>query len=110
MIADKAVDQLPGGQRVAGATLYDTAAALASTFANIGTTQVIVASGDRYNIIDALGGGTFGNVIVLTQRDVLTPVTKSWLGSNDVDKVVVVGGPLAVADATVRQVSEALPK
>ena len=108
VISDNVVRQLPGGSRVAGATLYDTAVALATNFANIGTSRVVIASGDRYNIIDALAGGTFGNVIVLTQRDTLTPVTKSWLGSNTIDKAVVVGGPLAVSDNTVLEVSKTL--
>lgn len=79
-ISDAVLGQVPDGRRIAGTTLYDTAAQLATAFASsVGTGRVVVASGDRYNIIDAQAGGTFGNLTVLTQQDRLTPVTRSWI-------------------------------
>jgi putative cell wall-binding protein len=107
-ISQRAVDELPGGQRVAGDTLYETAEALADTFVSVGTDRVVIASGDRDNIIDALGGGTFGHIILLTQRDELTPVTERWLADRGVGKAVVVGGPQAVSDETVKDILRAL--
>jgi putative cell wall-binding protein len=107
-ISREVVDQLPGGQRVAGDTLYETAEALADTFVSVGTDRVVIASGDRDNIIDALGGGTFGHIILLTQRDQLTPVTERWLVDRGVGKAVVVGGPLAVSDKTVKDILRTL--
>jgi hypothetical protein len=68
----------------------------------------VIASGDRDHIIDALGGGTFGHIILLTQRDALTPVTKRWLGDRGVAAAVVVGGPQAVSAGTVTEISRAL--
>jgi putative cell wall-binding protein len=107
-ITDRVVNALPNAKRISGSTLYDTAAALASNFVNVGTDRVVIASGDRYNIIDALAGGTYGHLILLTHRDDLTPVTERWLKDKNVDKAVVVGGPLAVSDQTVQDVAEAL--
>lgn len=108
-ISDAVLGQVPDGRRIAGNTLYDTSAQLATTFASsVGTERVVVASSDRYNIIDALAGGTFGNLTLLTQQDRLTPLTRTWIEARDVGAAVIVGGPLAVSDVAGRQVSEAL--
>jgi putative cell wall-binding protein len=107
-ISNGVVDQLPGGRRIAGDTLYDTAEALADSFASVGTDRVVIASGHRGNIIDVLGGGTFGDIILLTERNELTRVTERWLADYDVAEVVLVGGPQAVSDNTGRDIAEVL--
>lgn len=103
-ISDAVVASLPGGRRIAGDNLYETAEALATTFASsVGTDRVVLASGDRSNIIDTLGGGTFGNLILLTERgEALTPATEAWLADRDVRRVLVVGGPMAVSDGSLQ--------
>ena len=108
-ISDTVVGQVPDGRRIAGSTLYDTAAQLATTFASsVGTERLVIASGDRYNIIDALAGGTFGNLTLLTEQARLTPVTGTWVEARGVESAVIVGGPLAVSDTAGRQLAEVL--
>jgi putative cell wall-binding protein len=107
-ISNGVVHELPGGRRVAGQNLYQTAEKLADTFVSVGTDRVVIASGDRDNIIDALSGGTFGRIILLTKPNELTGVTEQWLADRDVERAVLMGGREAVSDATGREVSEVL--
>jgi SpoIID/LytB domain protein len=107
-ITDSVVSDLQAAgrapERLAGASLYDTATAVARTFETaVGTDRVLVASGARGNIIDALGGGTFGRIIVLSGPDALPSASATWIRENaPYTGVTVVGGPLAVSDAAVR--------
>ncbi len=97
-------------ERLWGNTLYDTAVALADEFddpGEIDTAEVLVASGERNNIIDALAGGTFGRLIVLSARDELRPVTGRWLEQHvPYASVTVLGGPLAVDETAYREIEE----
>lgn len=97
-------------ERLAGGTLYTTATAVAAKFASaVGTAEALVASGERANIIDALGGGTFGRIIVLSGRDALPSTTDVWLRSHaPYTHVTVLGGPLAVSDKAYRAVEAAV--
>jgi len=89
--------------RLAGATRYGTAAAIAGHSAFTAPKTAIVATGE--NFPDALAASGLAGVnhpapIVLTQRDTYTSDAKSALGalkSKGVSAVTIVGGTLAVS-------------
>lgn len=88
-------------RRIGGADRYETAAAVASEVARLtGTSRVVlVASGE--NFPDALAAGAAGLPLLLTARDTLPVPTSRTLQALAAERIVVVGGPLAVADGTV---------
>lgn len=99
--ADLAATGIPEVRRLAGADRYETAATVASEVAQRtgSVPAVLVASGE--NFPDALAAGAAGLPVLLTARDVLPGPTRNALDALAPQRVVVVGGPLAVADGTV---------
>ena len=93
--------------RLGGDTRYETAIEIAEFHLTVGFTldEVVLARGDKFP--DALAGGPLAASMmapmVLTQSDVLTPVTGTWLSSNcqEIDALTIMGGPVAIADAVV---------
>lgn len=88
-------------RRVAGADRYATAAQAAQEVARLAgaAPTVLVASGERFP--DALAAGAAGLPLVLSARDGLPDASRQALDALKPERVVVVGGPLAVADAAV---------
>jgi hypothetical protein len=97
-------------RRLAGADRYATAAALATdTFGTSGTVSTAyLARADQFSP-DALVGGTAAGVagapIVLTQQCSLPASTLGALDALHVGSVVVLGGPAAVCDVIVAQLT-----
>lgn len=86
---------LPGAVRLGGASRYDTAVAVATAFApSVGTARVTLASGTD-PVVDALPGGTLGQLVLLTGAALPSP-TAGWLGSVRPGALDVLGGPGAV--------------
>jgi putative cell wall-binding protein len=93
--------------RLGGATRYETAIEIAEFHTTVGFTldEVVLARGDKFP--DALAGGPLAASMmapmVLTQSDVLTPATGTWLSSNcqDIDALTIMGGPAAIAETVV---------
>lgn len=90
--------------RIAGKNRYETAVKVAEKLEEVNTTfeRVIVATGTNY--ADALAVSSYaaltGSPILLTDSVVLSPETESFLkGRSLKPDVVIVGGPVAVANA-----------
>ncbi|HYD09169.1 MAG TPA: cell wall-binding repeat-containing protein, partial [Acidimicrobiales bacterium] len=96
--------------RLAGATRYGTAAAIAGQDDFAGATTAILASGENFPDALAASGLSGENApapIVLTESDSLTDETRvalSELGS--LDDIIVVGGTAAVSDEVVTAVED----
>jgi hypothetical protein len=107
VVPDALLGQLPGATRVAGTDVYTVATALATAVgAETGTTEVVLASGNATNIVDALPGGVFGRPVLLTPSTSLSTATRSWLVANPaVESVTVLGGTGAVSDFAARMAS-----
>lgn len=101
-ISEGVVDQLPDAVRVAGADRWSTATAIADHYVDGGleSASVAISSGVDANLVDALPGGTLGEVILLSQTDRLPNVTTAWLeGSAETEHAWVLGGDSALAEA-----------
>lgn len=114
VVIDGAVETALGAfaetvERIAGETRYDTAALVGATFAApVGT--VHLATGEAFP--DALAGvpaaAAAGGPILLTRPEALTDVTATSIEALDPDDVVILGGPIAVSEATEISVKAAL--
>ena len=113
-VSDGVLQQLPSPTRVAAATRWQTATALADRFtplldaAGPGLRRVALASGDDDHLADALAGGTLGAVTLLGPSTGVGPDAHTWLGLHRlaVGRLTLLGGPPAVStdaaqDATV---------
>jgi putative cell wall-binding protein len=111
-IAEKTYRAIPvaSKQRFAGVSRFATAAMMATEFSDVagGSQHVIVVSGREQNMVDALPGGTLGELILLTQRDSLPPATSSWLHENGTVSATVLGGTMAVSARVATQLADAL--
>ena len=68
-----------------------------------------VSSGADLNLVDALPGGTLGEVILLAQTERLPNVTTAWLeGSADTEHAWVLGGENALTAAVADELRELL--
>lgn len=115
-IADATLDQLADitgvtPTRIAGADRYATAVATAAQRWQPGLEQVFVATGT--NFPDALAGGALAGSIdaplLLTEPGRLPEVTANELTRLSPERIVVLGGPAAVADAVVDQLAAYAP-
>lgn len=92
-------------RRISGADRYETARLLAAEAVATGAspTRTVVASGADFP--DALGAGAWaartGEVLVLTAPDRVPDATAAWLGGGDVERALVIGGRVAIAQAVV---------
>ena len=103
---------LPPGSlvRIAGPDRYATATEVATAWAGrVGTSTVVVASGETSNLVDAISAGAHGKLVVLTPAETASSATTAWLGSRPVDTALVVGGPAAISDGVLAALGAALP-
>lgn len=110
-ISEEIVDELPEAERVAGDDRYETAAAIGDHYVDAGmaAASVAVSSGADLNLVDALPGGTLGEVILLAQTERLPNVTTAWLeGSADTEHAWVLGGENALTAAVADELRELL--
>src|SRR5690606_30962852 len=94
-ISDEVLAQLPDAQRLAGADRWTTATTIADHYVAEGldTTSVAISSGADANLVDALPGGTLGEVVLLSRQAALPHVTSDWLAaSTGTEHVYVLGG------------------
>ena len=89
--------------RLSGATLYDTPVEISQRTFPSTTATVVVASGE--NFPDALAGSPLATLknapLLLTKRNSLPSSVVSELKRLRPEKIIVLGGPIAVSDATV---------
>ncbi|MCL4078206.1 S8 family serine peptidase [Coriobacteriia bacterium Es71-Z0120] len=102
--ADAAVNRLGRVFRIGGADRYATAvAASKAVFGSGECATVVIASGERFP--DALAAsplaGALHAPVLLVRRDAVPDVTLAEIERLGVTRVVVVGGPAAVASGTV---------
>lgn len=92
-VSDVVLGALPGTVcRISGASRFDTAAAVASSYAGaVGSSSVVLASGVG-PLVDALPGGTLGRLVLLS-GPALPAATSGWLSGASVTQVTAVGGP-----------------
>ena len=73
------------------------------------SSSVAVASGITTNMVDALPGGTLGQLILLTRTGELTGATATWLeGNEETEHAYVLGGDGAVAETVVETLKDIL--
>ena len=100
-ISEEVLDALPDAQRIAGEDRWTTATAIADHFVAEGmdATSVAISSGTNEHLVDALPGGTLGEVVLLSRTDALPSATIGWLeGSPETTHAWVLGGDSAVAE------------
>lgn len=97
-------------QRVEGPDRFATAAAVAGRWS--GARRVYLATGETFP--DALSVGPLaahqGAPILLTAQDRLPPVTGQAIADLEPDEVVVVGGPAAISDRVLDELSSSVPR
>jgi hypothetical protein len=100
-VSDAVLAQLPVPARTYGLDAYGTAQAVGRAFAPLtGTSDVVLVSGVDGTLTDALTASGLGRITLLTTAAAL-PGVSDWLQRQPgVHRVVVVGGPLVVPDAT----------
>lgn len=96
--------------RIFGEDRYSTASAVAARFTGSSKTAFLAVGTD---FADALAGGSAaaanGAPILLTRSDRLSTATTARLRTMAPDRVVVLGGTIAVSDAVVAQVRSTVP-
>ncbi|MCK0112626.1 cell wall-binding repeat-containing protein [Ornithinimicrobium sp. F0845] len=100
-ISDDVLAELPNAERLAGADRWRTATTIADHYVGEGldATSVAVSSGADAHLVDALPGGTLGEVVLLSRPGELPSATTAWLAASaDTEHVWVLGGVTAVAD------------
>lgn len=103
-VDDEVLAELPDPVRVSGADRWRTAVAVADHYAGEGmdTSSVAVASGVEGNMVDALPGGTLGQLILLSRTDALPGAAANWLeGNEDTEHAYVLGGEIALSEKVV---------
>lgn len=104
VVGDAVLDELPDPVRVSGTDRWRTAVAVAEHYAAEGldTRSVVVASGVAANMVDALPGGTLGQVVLLSRTDALPTSTTGWLEANEgTEHAYVLGGEVALSEQVV---------
>ena len=114
-LGSEVVEHVAAGRttdRIAGSDRFDTARRLTQAAVDAGGSarDVLVATGRNYP--DALSAGPAalarGGVLVLTEKDAVPTPTRQWLQAvSSWRSWRVVGGPVAVSHATVRQLRSA---
>ncbi|MDO9395118.1 MAG: cell wall-binding repeat-containing protein [Herbiconiux sp.] len=101
----------PKVTRVEGSDRYSGAAAVAAMTHPSGARTVYLASGENYP--DALSAGPAavheGAALLLVQRDSVPPATSKALTALAPTRVVVVGGPASISEATVAGIKTMVP-
>jgi thermitase len=97
---------LPAAQRMAGATRYETAAAISASAFTPGVPNVVVATGEIFP--DALAGGPAAAAlgpgpVLLVTRDSVPPATAAEIQRLMPAHITILGGPLTVTPAVEQQ-------
>ena len=103
-VDDEVLGELPDPVRVSGTDRWRTAVAVADHYVAQGmdSSSVAVASGIEANMVDALPGGTLGQLILLSRTDALPGATTTWLeGNEETEHAYVLGGEIALSDKVV---------
>ncbi|WP_109474323.1 M14 family zinc carboxypeptidase [Ornithinimicrobium cavernae] len=101
-ISDETLAELPDAERVSGADRWTTATAIADHYAGEGmdVSSVAISSGTNDHLVDALPGGTLGELVLLARPDALPSATTGWLeASTGTEHAWVLGGDGAVGEA-----------
>lgn len=109
-VNEEVLDELPDPLRVSGPGRWETAVAVADHFVAEGmdSSSVSIASGIQANMVDALPGGTLGQLILLSETDALPGATTTWLvGNEETEHAYVLGGDGALS-ATVVETLESI--
>jgi hypothetical protein len=93
--------------RISGANRYDTSALISRQVYPQGAKVVYIASGTKFP--DALSASMFKDgPLLLTDPDRLSPETAAEITRLNVDRVVIIGGPLGVSTQVEKQIDELL--
>ncbi len=112
-VSDEVVAQLAGYTtgsvtRIEGETRYATSAAISAHTYPSGTKVAYLASGELFP--DALSGAAYaaaaGAPVLLTRTSGLSAAVERELKRLDPDRIVVLGGPLAVAEETAQRAAQ----
>lgn len=109
VLSERVRTALPACFRAGGDNRFDTAVAVARAFRSlVPSNEVAVVSGSNENLVDALGAGTLGHLVLLAPRGELTAGTKAWLQQTPtIARLKVVGGTGAVTPSAVMRMREA---
>lgn len=97
-------------KRLSGLDRYETANAIFDYLKYLGAdnTNVILSSGENYP--DALSAGNISTVnftpILLTKKDAISENTRSRISSNEIKKVIIVGGNSSISDMATNGVNK----
>lgn len=98
-------------ERIYGSNRINTALAIANRFYPT-STGVIISTGFKYT--DALSGGPFAakanQPILLVEKDKISQGVLDYIKNNRVNKVTILGGPLAVSENVKKQIENAMAK
>ncbi|WP_131105914.1 M14 family zinc carboxypeptidase [Ornithinimicrobium sufpigmenti] len=103
-VNDEVMGELPDPTRLSGKDRWHTATAVADHYVAEGmdSSSVAVASGIATNMVDALPGGTLGQLILLSRTAELADATTDWLEDNEeTEHAYVLGGDGALSDDVV---------
>ncbi|MFZ7121881.1 MAG: cell wall-binding repeat-containing protein [Eubacteriaceae bacterium] len=98
-------------ERIYGSNRINTSLAIANRFYPT-STGVIISTGFKYT--DALSGGPFAakanQPILLVEKDKVSQGVLDYIKNNKVNKVTILGGPLAVSENVKKQIENAMTK
>ena len=103
MISEAVRTALPGCSRAGGADRWGTAVAVADTFhALVPATEVSVTGGRDATLVDALGAGSLGHLVLLAPSSTPPASVVAWLQRTPtITRLDVVGGIGPVPNITV---------
>src|SRR5262249_14577794 len=110
-ISDAVAAAVPGSTRLAGATRYTTATAVATFFApSVSPPSLLIGARDNAHRGDSRAAGAIGRMLVLTPAASLDTDTAAFVvGHPDVATYLVLGGTAAVSATTVSQLAAKVP-
>lgn len=109
VLSERVRAAVPSCFRAGGDDRYATAVAVAHAFRNlVPATGVTVVSGSNANLVDALGAGPLGQLVLLAPRGEPTAEMTAWLQRNPtITRLDIVGGSGAVTPTAVLAMREA---
>jgi putative cell wall-binding protein len=109
VLSERVRQALPACYRAGGDDRWQTAAAVARTFRPlVSTSSVTVTSGRDANLVDALGAGTLGHLVLLAPGTSLAASIRGWLQETpSIVRLRVVGGTGAVSGSVLRRMRDA---
>jgi len=109
VLSDAAMAALPACSRAGGSDRWETAVAVANAFSGlVPATQVTVTGGRNANLVDALGAGSMGQLVLLVPPTTPPASVLTWLQkSYTILGLTVVGGTGAVPAIAVQGMRDA---